>query len=1058
MAPRRQGIPHQFGLGRLALRQLRSRLALAVAQGLTLAAAATLVASVVLIQDQATDNGLRSALAAVPEGANLLVERDGLTQASAYDAFQRDTSARVSAELGDSVIAGAKFGRSTAQTIRTIDRVTQGPPFTWNPSVVYYEGLRDHVHIVAGHWPQDARSGSDWLITMSARATDDLGTPLSIHVGQEYCFGPAFNRGNNSSGSWCARIAATWLPNDVADAYWAGHVPETDVATGHDSFFHIIAGFPEFVNSTEQQYGPNPARITADRADAVVASVNRLRGYYGVSGNDVFVSGLDSTISGFLTRQTAAAGPTLVSAFGLLVVAVAAMGFAALQFIQGHSAQAALWRARGWSRPRVWRLYAIEFAVLAIIATPVAVIAASLISAGVAGSTAARPGWEWRSVADAAVPALVAIGTFLVILGVLGALLSAPELTQSRRDRTATPAGSLRRRAVDVGVGAVGVAALLFVALGTASTTGEQTSAIVLALPVLAVGLLAFASLRLVGVAARVLTLTRSLGGRLARWQLERDPGQYSRLCLLVTLAVAVGVFASTYVASERASAIDRADYATGADVRATFSSAASPPRLTELASTLPSGVSASQVFRGAGRPGRSGTDATILGIEGGDFWNIAYTRGDFAARPMPALTSMVTSADPDGLAVPGAPRTLVVSVYSSGLDARMELEITDSANRDVLLPLGTLSTAGWRDMTASLTAAQRPATFPIRVRALRVVPTGAVGGDVAVQDLRTDSGVILESFTTPDGWWQEAFAPDTAQGLADPSTLHVRGGRPSVDVSVDLQTVIIQPPPSRRPIPVLLAGPTLSALGLSIGQPFPLHIDTVDIELVAVGTFDTFPTYYPARESIIVVPLWSFLARLGNQGGTSPWANELWLSVPGGDAALVTSKLAADSTLLHTYLRSDAEGQALNDPLRVGLQDELGLGFIVALAVVVIGFGLHFLAAARNRATQFAIMRANGVPQAVLRRSLISEQVVVLLTGLVAGTVIGLATAWAVLPIFNLGTLPEDLTPPSVFHINPVTLLAVVLGTGGLALLMGQVVARRGARVDVMSSVRSLA
>jgi hypothetical protein len=82
----------------------------------------------------------------------------------------------------------------------------------------------------------------------------------------------------------------------------------------------------------------------------------------------------------------------------------------------------------------------------------------------------------------------------------------------------------------------------------------------------------------------------------------------------------------------------------------------------------------------------------------------------------------------------------------------------------------------------------------------------------------------------------------------------------------------------------------------------------------------------------------------------------------------------------------------------------------------------------------------------------------VVLLAGLVAGTVIGLATAWAVLPIFNLGTLPEDLTPPSVFHINAMTLVAVVLGTGALALFMGQLVARTGSRVDVMSSVRSLA
>jgi ABC-type antimicrobial peptide transport system permease subunit len=171
-----------------------------------------------------------------------------------------------------------------------------------------------------------------------------------------------------------------------------------------------------------------------------------------------------------------------------------------------------------------------------------------------------------------------------------------------------------------------------------------------------------------------------------------------------------------------------------------------------------------------------------------------------------------------------------------------------------------------------------------------------------------------------------------------------------------------------------------------------------------------------------------------------------------------VGAKVAADSTLLTSFQRTDAETAALNDPLRVGLDTELGVGFIVALAVVVIGFGLSFLAAARNRATQFAIMRANGVPESVLRRSLVAEQIVVLLSGLATGTVIGLAVGWAVLPIFTLGTLPEDVTPASLFQVDAATLAAVVLGTGVLGLAVGQLVARTGSRVDVMATVRSLA
>src|SRR4029077_17700543 len=120
-------------------------------------------------------------------------------------------------------------------------------------------------------------------------------------------------------------------------------------------------------------------------------------------------------------------------------------------------------------------------------------------------------------------------------------------------------------------------------------------------------------------------------------------------------------------------------------------------------------GTRSAPVFRGTGRPGRSGTDATILGITGQDFWDVADTRSDFAAQPLAALTAAMTARDPDGLAVPAATRRLSVSVYSSGLDGRVVVEVSDARGRDALLTLGTLGTAGWSDMSVSLDAAAIP-------------------------------------------------------------------------------------------------------------------------------------------------------------------------------------------------------------------------------------------------------------------------------------------------------------------------------------------------------------
>jgi hypothetical protein len=1044
----------------LALRQLRSRPTLAIAQWLTLVAAVTLVASVVVIQQQATDQGLQASLSGAQQGADLVVERDGVSQQGAYDAYQRDTAARVSRELRDVLIPAAQYARSSALQLSSIDGTAQGNPPSQVSSVTSYTGLRDHVHVVSGLWPADTRVGADWLLTASARATDTLGTPLNLHVGSEYCFTyfvPASRR--HAPEVWCGRMAAVWLPNDPADPYWAGHVPETDVVTGHDSFFQLFGQIPDAVGSAVQQWVPDPARVTSSNAAAIVDAVTRLRGAVSVSSNDTFVSGLDSTISGFLDRQAGASGPTLVSSIGLAFVALAAMGFASLQFLLGHAGQAALWRARGWPRQRVLGLFSMEFALLAAAAVPPALIATALIAVGVSAGGAAHPTFGWSSLARAAPPVLIAAAAFLAVLLVLAAARSDAELAQQRDVRPARAGRGWVRRHADLAMAAAGAALLWFVhgAGPVEAAPGDQGSWPGLALPILGAALLAPASLRLVALAARLLPAARSLGSRLARWQLERDPAQYGRLCLLVTLAVAVGAFASTYSASDRANAVDRADYQVGSNVRATFSAAASPPQLGELAASLPRGTPAAQVFRGLGRPGRSGNDATILGIPGLDLTDVAMSRPDFASKPLPALAGEMAAADPDGLVVAGTPRSLSVSVYSSGLDGRVVIEVSDSNGRQRSIPAGGLGTAGWSVATATLEGLDPALSFPIRVRAVRIEATGVRGtGDVALANLRTSAGAMVESFATADGWWQESFAPNPAEGDVVPSATHPAGTQPTIDIPVDHQTVILQPRPASAPLPVLLASQTMAALGLSQGQAFPLHINTVDVQLLPIASFDEFPTYYPARESLVVAPLASLLGRMAHAGGFIPWANELWIG-GSGDTRAITDRLSADLDLRQTLLRSDAETRALTDPLRVGLRDELTLGFIVALAIVVIGFALHFLAAARSRATQFAIMRASGLPEAEVRASMLAEQVVVLLSGLLAGTVIGLALAWAAVPLFHLGSLPEDLTPPAALHLDLVTLLGTVAGTGALTLVIGRVVAGAGARVDIMGTVRSL-
>ncbi|MGA7989248.1 MAG: ABC transporter permease [Candidatus Dormiibacterota bacterium] len=1055
MPTRPRHVLRRLGIGRIALRMLRSRPAPAIAEGLILAAAATLVASVVLIQSDITDRGLRTTIVTAGTQANVIIEQDGIAQPAAYDAFQRLAAERVHAQLGNTVTPGAQFGVSKTLSAQTLDCTVEGPPVKCKLSVATYAGIGDHAHIVTGRWATDARDGSDWEFTASAQATDQSGITLHLAVGTEYCF-QNFAVRSNAPQIWCGQLVGTWLPNSVSDPYWAGNVPDSDVIVTHNSFFQILAQIPDAVGAADQQYSPKTATIHASDAHGIVSGINRLRGY-SLSSNGVFVSALDSTVSGFLARQDASSGPILVTTLGLLVIALTAMGFAAVHLLESHVAQVALWRARGWSRVRIWGLYSTEFAVLAVVAVPFAVVASAAISSAAAGASTKSTMSIWQRLAGASIPTAVAESAFLAVLIVVAATFSGPELSSRRQTRTTTRGRSPQRRALDIAFMAIGVGILWFVRQGGVGTDEAQSSVLAFVLSALAVALIASPSLRLVGLVGRVLTVTRAVGGRLARWEIERDPGQYSRLSLLVMLAVAVSVFATTYISSDNAGAIDRADYQVGADMRATFATTGGPPQVAPLAAALPSAVRTAQVFRDTGRPGQTGLEATVLGIQGTGFWNIAFSRPDFASQPVRSLTDRMNAADPDGARVPGSPHALMLSVDSSGVSARIALQISDAAGdvRDV--PLGTAETPGWSDLTASLTNV----SFPIRVRALTISPTDVgVAGDVAIRNLRTDGGAVIESFDVTNGWWQEAFAPNPAALPVTPTFARTDEGQPSVDIPVDNEEVLVMPPASSRPLPVLIASQSMSDLGLTIGQPFPIHVETVNVELVAVGTFDEFPTYYPGSQDFLVLPMSSLLNRMGRLGVVSPWANELWMRVPSADAAAVTSKVNSDLTLLNTQLLTDAQARAtaLNDPLRSGFAQELGIGALIALLVVVINFAMHFLAAARNRTTQYAIMRASGVPQSTLRNALVGEQVAVLISGLVTGTAIGLAVAWAVLPVFHLGNLPTDLIPPSLFRIDPLTLIGVVLGTGALSLLTGIVVAGRAAHVHVMTTIRTLA
>jgi hypothetical protein len=548
----------------------------------------------------------------------------------------------------------------------------------------------------------------------------------------------------------------------------------------------------------------------------------------------------------------------------------------------------------------------------------------------------------------------------------------------------------------------------------------------------------------------------RPLTGTLTAWQLRRHAAQHVRLALLLTFAIAIVLFASTYAATDRQNVTNRTGYQAGADVRVLFALGSQPPPVNTVAS-MPGVISASQLYRSAGRPGKLEVDSTVLGIDGSGVWNAAWRGGALTPGRLDAQTRLLAQGDPDGIVLPGEPRQLSLWVYSTGFDGRVSAQVTDATGALLTARLGDLTFSGWKQLTATLTST----SFPLKFRALSFDPIGLNrSGAVALSDLAA-GGKVVEAFTQPRGWWQQMTSPRTAVDDLPTGPGQSRDGRAVVGASLDLSSgaTLIRPAPSSKPLPAVLATGTLAQMGIGLGKPFTLRIQSSDVPMVAVGTLDYFPTLYPGVDDFLLTPRLGLLDRLIRAGSLSAYTNEVWLHVAGATAPLVSQiHDSMGASVVDLVDRKALESAALDDPLRKSLHAELLIGFLAALAIVVVAFGLHFLAVTRGRVSEFAILQANGLPWRRVRRGLFAEQLILLGYGLVVGAAMGLLLSWVILPELHLTTAPSDLIPPTVLVVDRLTSAVAVVGLGLACVIVGQLAARLGGRFQLVRELRSLA
>ncbi len=426
--------------------------------------------------------------------------------------------------------------------------------------------------------------------------------------------------------------------------------------------------------------------ISSGNASTVLDNIQALKARFQLAnpGNDQQISydaksGLDQLLNTFLQKFFFVTIATLVAILPGLALLLLYVGLAASALAERNREEIALMKSRGASTWQVLALSAIE----ALLLCGVSLLIAPLLAGQVTGILTrfsffgASPG---NSASLLTMPAsqtyiYAGVAAILCLFTLLFPATSAARasLVAIKRETSRPRLSSLAIRiAPGLLLAALGVFGYIEIRQrGTFFSSDPQGN--------LAVDWVAAAAptLLLLGTAGLGLLLLPpllslmdkigqhipSISVSLALRQMARRPAPYSRLVLLLTLTIALGIFASLFSGTLLNSFSDRAAYQSGSDLRlvegqlglSDIERQAAP--LEEHLHLLPGVVDGMNAFRAKGTAPSDTlryADVYTLAIDSTKFAHLAYWRPDFADQPLSTLMSALRGKVSQTAAVPG--------------------------------------------------------------------------------------------------------------------------------------------------------------------------------------------------------------------------------------------------------------------------------------------------------------------------------------------------------------------------------------------------------------------
>jgi len=564
---------------------------------------------------------------------------------------------------------------------------------------------------------------------------------------------------------------------------------------------------------------------------------------------------------------------------------------------------------------------------------------------------------------------------------------------------------------------------------------------------------------------------------------------------LLLILALSLGVFAVSYASTWSGSQQDQAAYQAGADVRAATNGTTGKAVPAAEYDALPGVQAAMPVERIEHGVSLVSGSVDMLAVDSELAPTVVHFRADEAPVPFTQLMGTLHAGEPTLELV-----TLPQDAQFLQVDPELDISSIEEMPSQIFLgqdvqpvpidpstltDLKVGATATVRDAHGLLYRVASPQT-PMTTAATPIVvslqqagtsldgPVELIGlefdvflpshsqtlsAQIGVAGLQAGPGANGPWTALPTSGWSARLAAqgsnvpqpvpaDTLRGMVlqvnDPSTFLFGAGATTPDRLIFTAAPIAS---WQGTVPVLANPAFLSSSGTQEGQTIAVTIDGVKRNLLIAGTVETFPTTDPMRPLLIFDEATLDLMRIQATAGIRN-ADEWWLSVDPDQSARVATALSADPFDSPTVVSAlDRTHSLSTDPVALGIIGALVLGFVATAIFALVALVVSAAVSARQRRTEFALLRALGLSGGQLSRWLWLENGSLVVISLICGTAVGVVISWIALPFITVTQQATTPVPPVVVDLpwdRIIALDVIVLVAMGIAVAVLAVVLRR--------------